>query len=118
MYSNKIDTTEVIGPTKSKNSKECIICRYWLFSHGPKCQDPVCNGSHDLAMLYLNKSYIAIITAIGVDYHGILYGISKSKANHLFQKFNTCISWIYIYIFLFYIYIYINVYIKIYCLAY
>ena len=32
LYENKIDSSEGIDPAKSKNIKECIICRYWFFN--------------------------------------------------------------------------------------
>ena len=38
---------------KSNNSKECIIHHYWFFNHGPKFQDSMCNGSHDLTIMCL-----------------------------------------------------------------
>ena len=37
------------------------------FNHGVKFQDSVCNGCHDLTMLSVNISDIAIITAKNVD---------------------------------------------------
>ena len=35
-----------IDLAKSKNSKECMTCRYWFFTHGFKFQDSVWNGCH------------------------------------------------------------------------
>ena len=32
LYYNRIDSSEGIDPDKSKNIKECIICRYWFFN--------------------------------------------------------------------------------------
>ena len=46
----------------STKSKECIICHYWFFNHRFESQDSVCNGCHDLTMLSVNISNIAIIT--------------------------------------------------------
>ena len=56
--------------------KECIICPSWLFNHGFKFQDYVCNGYHGLTMLCLNMSDIAIITVKGVNYRCIFHNIS------------------------------------------
>ena len=39
---------------KSSNSKECMICHHWCFNHGFKFQDYICNGCHDLTVLFLN----------------------------------------------------------------
>ena len=48
-----------------------------------KFQDSVCN---DLTMLFLNISYIAIITVKGADYRCIIHGINKSEAIHLLEN--------------------------------
>ena len=45
-----------------------MICRYWFFNRGFKFQDCLCNGWHDLTMLCLNISDIAVITVENVDY--------------------------------------------------
>ena len=56
------DISEGIDATKSNKSRECMICHYFFFNHGFKFQDYVCNGCHDLTMLSVNISGIAIIT--------------------------------------------------------
>ena len=33
-------------------SKECMICRYWLFNDEFKYQDSVCNGCYDLLIYW------------------------------------------------------------------
>ena len=38
-----------------------MISHYWFFNHGIKFQDYVCNGCHDLTMLSVNTSDIAVI---------------------------------------------------------
>ena len=48
-----------------------MICHYLFFNRGFNFQDSVCNGCHDLMMLSLNISDIAIIAVKGVDYHCI-----------------------------------------------
>ena len=60
-----------------------MICHYWSFNHGFKFQDYVCNGSHNLTMLNVNISYIAIITVKNVYYRYIIHSISKSEASNL-----------------------------------
>ena len=62
LYYGRIDTSEGIDQTKSNKSKGCIICHYWSFDQGFKLQDSVYNGCHDLTMLRVNISDIAIIT--------------------------------------------------------
>ena len=56
------------------------------FNHGFKFEDSVYNGSHDLAMLILNRRDIAIITAKGVEYHCIVHDISKSETISLLEN--------------------------------
>ena len=68
LYYNRIDMSEGNHPTKSNNSKECMICHYFFFNHGFKFQNSACNGCHDLTMLSVNISDITIITAKNGDY--------------------------------------------------
>ena len=63
-----------------------MICHYWFFNHGLKFQDSVCNVCHDLTMLSVNISDIAIITVKNVDYYCIIFNIIKSKAINLLGK--------------------------------
>ena len=51
-----------------------------FFNHG------ICNGCHDLKMLYLNVSDIAIVSVKGVDYRCIIHDISKCEAIHLLKN--------------------------------
>ena len=78
LYYNRTDISEGINLAQS-NSKECMICHYWFLGHGFEFQDSVCNGCHDLIMLSVNISDIAIITAKNVDYRCIIHNISKSE---------------------------------------
>ena len=83
LYYDRIDISEGINLAKSNNSKECMICHYWIFNHGFNFQDHVRNGCHDLTMLSVNISNIAIITVKNVDYRCIIHNISKSEAINL-----------------------------------
>ena len=60
---------------------------FWFFNHGLKCQDFVCNGHHDLKMLRVNISDIAIVIVTGVDYRCIIHDINKSEAIRLLENF-------------------------------
>ena len=60
-----------------------MICHYFFFNHGFKFQHYVCNGCHDLTMLSVNISYIAIITVKNIDYRYIIHNISKSESINL-----------------------------------
>ena len=44
------------------------VSHYWFFNHGFNFQDCECNGCHDLAMLSVYISDMAIITVKNVDY--------------------------------------------------
>ena len=75
LYYDRIDISERIDLTKNNRSKECMICHYWFFNHGFKFQDSICNGCHDLTILIVNISGIAIITVKNVDYCCIIHNI-------------------------------------------
>ena len=55
-----IDLRAVIDPTKSNNSKECMVCHYWYYNHRFKFRNSVFNGCHDLTMLCVKISDITI----------------------------------------------------------
>ena len=84
LHYNKIDVSERIDPTKSNRSKECMICHFLFFNHEFRFRDSVCNGCHDLTILCLNLSNIAIITVKDVDDHCIIHN-SKSETNSLLK---------------------------------
>ena len=77
LYHDKIDTSERIDPTKSNKSKEWMICHYCFFNHRFKFKDPVYNDCHDLTILFLNISDIAIITVKNADYCCIVHNIKQ-----------------------------------------
>ena len=79
LYYDRIDISKGNDPTKSNRSKECMICHYCFLNHGFRFQDSVCNSCHDLTMLSVNISDIAIITIKNVDYCCIIHNISKSE---------------------------------------
>ena len=57
------------------------------FNRGFKCQKSVSNGCHDLTMLFLNLSGIAVISVKGVSYRCIICDISKSEVIHLLKNY-------------------------------
>ena len=75
LYYYRIDINEGNNLAKSNNSKESIICHYWLFNYGFEFQNYVYNGCHDLTMLIVNKSDITIIAV-----KNVANNISKSEA--------------------------------------
>ena len=86
LYYDIIDLSEEIDISKSNDSKECIICQYWLFNHVFKFQDSLCNGCHDLTMFSLDITDFAIITVKDLDHCCIVHGISESEAIHLLEN--------------------------------
>ena len=66
LHYGRINVIEEIDPTKSNKSKECRICHFCFFKHGFKFQDSICNGCHDLTMLSVNISDIAIAAIISL----------------------------------------------------
>ena len=63
-----------------------MICHYWLFNHGFKFQDSVCNGCHVFTMLCVNIGDIAVITIKNVDSRCIIHNISKSETINLLEN--------------------------------
>ena len=60
LYFNRIDVSEGIDLNKTSASKE-YICHYWHFlNYSFKFQPNVCNRCHDLLMLLMTLSNIAM----------------------------------------------------------
>ena len=86
LYYDRIDASEGIDINKTGASKECDICHYWRFlDKGFKFQPNVCKGCHDLLMMSMNLSNIAILKTKNANYRCIITGISKSEAIKLLQ---------------------------------
>ena len=61
LYFNRIDVSEGINVDKTSASKECDISHYWYFlNYSFKFQPNVCTRCHDLLMISMNLSDIAI----------------------------------------------------------
>ena len=83
----RVDISEGIDVNKTKKSKECDICHYWYFlDKGFKSQPNVCNRYHDLLMISMNLSDIAILNIKSTDYRCIISRISKNEAINLMQN--------------------------------
>ena len=73
MYFDRIGVSEGINDNKTSASKGCDICHYWYFlNYSVQFQSNVCNRCHDLLMMSMNHSYIAILNIKGSDYHSII----------------------------------------------
>ena len=87
LYFNRIDISEGIDINKASESKGYNICHYCFFlNKGFKVQRNECNRCHDLLMMSMNLSDIAILNIKGSDYHCIISGIRKNKAINLMQN--------------------------------
>ena len=72
---------------KQSASKESDVCHYWyLLNYSSKFQPNVCNRCHDLLMISVNLSDIAILNVQGSDYGCIITLISKNEAINLLQN--------------------------------
>ena len=87
LYYDRIDVSEGIDVNKTSASKECNIFHYWYFlNYTFKFQPNVCNRSHDLLMMSINLSGIAILNIKGSDYRYIIKLICKNGAINLIQN--------------------------------
>ena len=83
---SRTDVSEGIDVNKTSQSKEWDICHYWYMSNkGLKFQSYFFNGRHDLVMMSMNLSNIAILN-IKVVIFAIISGISKCQAINLMQN--------------------------------
>ena len=89
LHYDRIDVSEEtdVSKTKTGESKECDICHYWYFlNQGFKFQPNVCNGCHNLLMMFVNLSDVTIPIIKGCDYCCIVSRISKNEAINLMQN--------------------------------
>ena len=79
LYFDRIDVFEGIDVNKTSASKEYDICHYWYFSnYNFKFQPNLCNRCHDLLMMPINLSDVAILNIKGSDPQG----------KHMFVKYS------------------------------
>ena len=65
--------SEGINVDNTSEWKECDFCHYWQFLNKEfKFQPNACNGCHDLLMMPMNLSDIAILSIKSADYYGII----------------------------------------------
>ena len=77
---DRIDVSEEIDVNKISASKECDICHYWYFlNYSFKFQPSVYNRCHDLLMISMDLSNIAILNIKFSDYGNIISLISKNE---------------------------------------
>ena len=87
LYYDRNDVSEGIDVNKTSKSKECDICHYWYFLNKEfKFQSYVSNRCHDLVMMCMKLSDIAILNIKGAEYCCIISGISKNEAIKLIEN--------------------------------
>ena len=78
-YFDRIDVSKGIDVNKTSASKDLDTCHYWYFlNKGFKFQPYLCNRCHDLLMMSMNLSDIAILKTKNTNYPCIITGISKN----------------------------------------
>ena len=88
LHFDRIDVSEEIDVNKASASKECDTCHYWYFlNYSFKFQPNVSNRCHDLLMMSMNLSDMAVLSIEGSDYRSIISGISEwgHKLNAKYQ---------------------------------
>ena len=91
LHYDRIEVLEGIDVNKTNASKECNICHYWYFlSYSfkflPKFQPNFISRCHDLLMMSINLSNIAISNFKGSDCRFFISLISKNKTVTLIQN--------------------------------
>ena len=84
---NRIDISEGTDVDKTSESKDCDIYQFWYFLNNSfKFQPNVLNRCHNLLMISMNLSDIAILNIKGSDYRCIISLISKYKVTNPMQN--------------------------------
>ena len=87
IYYDRIDVSERIDVNKTSESEERDICHYRYFLNKEfKFQPNSCNGFHDLLMMSMNLSDIAILNIKGSGHCCVISTISKNEAINLMQN--------------------------------
>ena len=89
LYFDRIGVSEESDVNKTSSSKKSDICHYWDFlNYSFKFEPNVCHRCHNLLMMSMDISDIAILNIIGSDYYCIISLISKCEAINLMQNVN------------------------------
>ena len=93
-YFDWIDVSEGIDANKTSASKDCDICHYWYsLNFIFKFQSNFCNRCHDLLMMSMNLTDIAIFNIPGCDYRYIISLISKNESINVMQNADLFEKW-------------------------
>ena len=87
LHYNRIYFSEGIVVDKTSESRKCNICHYFYFlDKGCRFQPDVSNGCHDVLLISMNLSDIAILNIQGGDCRYIIRGFSKRDAINIMQN--------------------------------
>ena len=87
LYYARTSNSQEIDVNKTSASKECDICHYWYFlNYSFTFQPNVCNRCHDLLIISVNFSNIAILNIKCSYYFCIISLINKNVAISLMQN--------------------------------
>ena len=87
IYYDRNDVSGGIDVNKTSASKECDICHYWYFlNYSSKFQLDVFNRWHDLLMMPVNLTDIAILSIKGSNYCCIISLTTKNEAINFLQN--------------------------------
>ena len=87
LHYDTIDVSEGFDVNKTSASKQCDVCHYWYFlNYNFKFQADVCTWCHDLLIMSINFSDIAILNIKGSDYLCIISLISKYETMNLMKN--------------------------------
>ena len=94
LYFDRTAVSEGIEVNKTSKLKDYDICHYWYFlNKGFKFQPYVCNRCHDLLVMSMKLSDIAVLKIKNADYRCMITEISKIKGIKLLQNIDlteTC----------------------------
>ena len=83
----RIDCSEGIDLSGSKESVKCKICSYSYFKDvGFKYQPYVCNNFHDFSMTVMSLSDFFVLNIKGVDYRVHVSGVNKKDAVNILNN--------------------------------
>ena len=81
LYYDRINGSEGVDVNKTSKLKKCNICHYcYSLNKVFKFEANARNGWHDLLIMSINVSNIAISTIKGTDYRCIISRINNSEA--------------------------------------
>ena len=87
LYYDRIDVSEGTDISKTSVPKECDIFHYWNFlNYSFTFQPNICNRCHDLLMMSVNLSHIAILNIKDFYYRCIISLIRKNEAINLMEN--------------------------------